>query len=169
MTTIADKIAEAIGKYHIGFMKKKVLKSLEEIEANTDPNEKYVAGVGAVSELNNKLMFPDGSGFYLDSQDGERGFNTDPARGADTFCPFKKSALLSGSVYLYGKDSVRSFTINFSGCSTLTYNGGGAIVTLDGVTASSAVTDMVITDKSHVLTFTVNRGVDAHISYAISN
>lgn len=33
-------------------------------------------------------MFPDGDQFYLDSKDGERGYNTDPARGADTFTPF---------------------------------------------------------------------------------
>lgn len=33
-------------------------------------------------------MFPDGTDFYLDVQDGVSGFNTDPARGADTFHPF---------------------------------------------------------------------------------
>ena len=41
-------------------------------------------------QLNNKLMFPSGTEFYLDEHDGERGYNTDPARGADTFCPFKQ-------------------------------------------------------------------------------
>ena len=40
--------------------------------------------------LNNKLMFPSGDQFYLDEKDGERGYNTDPARGADTFHPFRK-------------------------------------------------------------------------------
>ena len=34
-------------------------------------------------------MFPDGTEFYLDVKDGERGYNSDPARGADTFNPFK--------------------------------------------------------------------------------
>lgn len=43
-----------------------------------------------VLQLNNKLTFPDGSEFYLDVKDGERGYNTDPARGADTFVPFRK-------------------------------------------------------------------------------
>lgn len=33
-------------------------------------------------------MFPDGIGFYPDIQNGERGYNTDAARGADTFYPF---------------------------------------------------------------------------------
>lgn len=33
-------------------------------------------------------MFPDGTGFYPDTKDGVRGYNTDAARGADTFCPF---------------------------------------------------------------------------------
>lgn len=37
METIADKIVEAIGKYHKGFMQKKVLRTVEEIEATTDP------------------------------------------------------------------------------------------------------------------------------------
>lgn len=35
-------------------------------------------------------MFPDGTKFYPDIKDGERGFNTDAARGADTFIPFSK-------------------------------------------------------------------------------
>lgn len=35
-------------------------------------------------------MFPDGTAFYLDTKEGERGFNTDPQRGADTFFPFRK-------------------------------------------------------------------------------
>lgn len=33
-------------------------------------------------------MFPDGVGFYPDTKDGVRGYNTDAARGADTFRPF---------------------------------------------------------------------------------
>lgn len=38
--------------------------------------------------INSNISFPDGSGFYLDTQDGVRGYNTDAARGADTFYPF---------------------------------------------------------------------------------
>lgn len=55
MDSLAKKIADAIGKYHVGFMRKKVLKTVEEIEATTDQLEKYVAGADSVAELNNKL------------------------------------------------------------------------------------------------------------------
>ena len=51
--------------------------------------------------LNNNLMFPDGLKFYPDLQDGKRGFNTDPARGADTFFPFKHGlTFVTGSLIL---------------------------------------------------------------------
>ena len=40
------------------------------------------------------MKFPDGVGFYPDIQDGVRGYNTDPKRGADTFTPFKKTVNL---------------------------------------------------------------------------
>lgn len=39
-------------------------------------------------QINSNITFPDGSGFYLDTQDGVSGYNTDAARGADTFHPF---------------------------------------------------------------------------------
>lgn len=68
--------------------KSKVLKTLEEIDANT--NEENIAGATALKAVNNKLTFPDGSEFYLDTKDGERGFNTEATRGADTFVPFSK-------------------------------------------------------------------------------
>ena len=38
--------------------------------------------------LSSDLKFPDGTGFYPDVQNGQRGYNTDPARDADTFSPF---------------------------------------------------------------------------------
>ena len=34
------------------------------------------------------MTFPDGIGFYPDFQNGIRGYNTNAARGADTFVPF---------------------------------------------------------------------------------
>lgn len=46
------------------------------------------------NELSRDLKFPDGVGFYPDIQDGVRGYNTDPKRGADTFTPFKKAVNL---------------------------------------------------------------------------
>lgn len=58
MDSLAKKIADAIGKYHVGFMQKKVLKTIEEIEATTDPLEKYIAGAGPVDELYNNLFLP---------------------------------------------------------------------------------------------------------------
>ena len=64
-----------------------VLDTMEEIDANTDAGK--VAGALAVKELNSDIKFPDGVGFYPDIQEGVRGYNTDPARGADTFSPFK--------------------------------------------------------------------------------
>ena len=42
-----------------------------------------------IDALNRDLKFPDGVGFYPDIQDGVRGYNTDPKRGADTFIPFR--------------------------------------------------------------------------------
>lgn len=67
-----------------------ILDSKEEIEANTE--EGKIAGAMAVkgmfAELNDNLQFPDGVKFYPDVQNGVRGYNTDAARGADTFHPF---------------------------------------------------------------------------------
>lgn len=39
-------------------------------------------------------MFPDGTKFYPDIKNGISGYNTDPARGADTFHPFSQKKLL---------------------------------------------------------------------------
>ena len=88
METLSEIIIKAIEKYHVKFMKKKVLKTVEEVEANTDAADKYIAGAGVADELINKLMFPDGTAFYLDTHDGIRGYNTEATRGADTFSPF---------------------------------------------------------------------------------
>lgn len=59
------------------------------------------------TELNENLTFPDGTGFYPDEQDGQKGYNTSPNRGADTFFPFNNLSNLvnvyshSGSNYVY--------------------------------------------------------------------
>ena len=42
------------------------------------------------NELNDNMLFPDGVKFYPDVQNGVRGYNTDAARGADTFHPFSQ-------------------------------------------------------------------------------
>ena len=44
------------------------------------------------SSLADRTSFPNSEVFYPDYQDGKYGFNTDPNRGADTFCPFKSFA-----------------------------------------------------------------------------
>ena len=49
-------------------------------------------GMEQARVLSRDLKFPDGVGFYPDVQGGVRGYNTDPERGADTFCPFSDGA-----------------------------------------------------------------------------
>lgn len=51
-------------------------------------------GMEQARVLSRDLKFPDGVGFYPDIQDGVRGYNTDPKRGADTFTPFKNTVNL---------------------------------------------------------------------------
>ncbi len=64
----------------------KVLKTLEEVKANTSAEN--IVNANVAKELINNSMFPDGVKFYPDVQNGVRGYNTDAARGADTFYPF---------------------------------------------------------------------------------
>ena len=117
MEKLSEMIVKAIEKYHVKFMKKKVLKTVEEVEANTDAADKYIAGAGVADELINKLMFPDGTEFYLDVKDGERGYNSDPARGADTFSPFKRKP----QIVLIGSGNTTA-TKTFSATSIKGYN-----------------------------------------------
>lgn len=74
------------------------------------------------TQINSDLSFPDGVGFYPDVQDGVRGYNTDAARGADTFVPFKSKIhqqlyLVRG--YYDGNTLYGSATIYVSKYSTL--------------------------------------------------
>lgn len=48
-------------------------------------------------------MFPDGTKFYPDKQGEEYGFNTDPARGADTFRPFNRFKRITFTVNASGR------------------------------------------------------------------
>ena len=77
-----------------------VAKTLDDVNGVTDEN--VLAGALAVKELSSDIKFPDGAGFYPDIKDGQRGYNTDPARGADTFSPFSSVLGVSGifSAYL---------------------------------------------------------------------
>lgn len=84
MATLASMIADAIDRYHVLFMQKKVLKTVEEIEATTNPLGKYIAGAGAVDELYNNLVSrPD---WITDSTGKITGYKT--PGGADTVFPF---------------------------------------------------------------------------------
>lgn len=85
------------GQWYAALVDEMVLGTMEEIDANTDSGK--VAGALAVKELSSDIKFPDGAGFYPDIKDGQRGYNTDPARGADTFSPFSSiPELISSSV-----------------------------------------------------------------------
>lgn len=86
-------------------------------------------------ELTENITFPDGTGFYPDEQDGVRGYNTDPGRGADTFVPFKKSPILIGSrsgngtinctsINGYEKLSANDFLISITKYNTSVTGGG---------------------------------------------
>ena len=65
--------------------------------ATADDLKNKVPEANAVKELNDSLSFPDGVGFYPDVQDGVRGYNTSPERGADTFSPFKRGIVVIGT------------------------------------------------------------------------
>lgn len=84
-------------KLNLKIDKTKVLTTVEQVSANT--NAENIAGATVAKELINNLMFPDGTRFYPDVHDGKRGYNTDAARGADTFVPFKRGlTFVTGSV-----------------------------------------------------------------------
>lgn len=74
--------------------------------ANMNDMEQRIAdGFSAAEAANNQLSsdikFPDGAGFYPDIKDGQRGYNTDPARGADTFSPFSSITSVDGNFSAY--------------------------------------------------------------------
>ena len=96
MSTLSEFIVDIIKKYHNAFIKKRILKTTEEVSACT--NQKNLPSAVVVGELINDLMFPDGTRFYPDKQNGKYGFNTSPTRGADTFSPFKGTVLYLGTV-----------------------------------------------------------------------
>lgn len=86
----------------------KVLNSKEEIEANTSEN--MIAGATSVKELYSSLE-SNNEHFYYDVQNGVRGFNTDPARGADTFHPFNR---INGEIVYNPSGLVKNYTLNAS-------------------------------------------------------
>lgn len=80
------------------FVKKRdILKTMEEVSANKDADK--VVGPEAVKELSNDLK-ANGSQFHFDYHNGQWGFNTDPARGADTFIPFNHGLIALEQKYI---------------------------------------------------------------------
>lgn len=100
MKNIAEQIVEGLSKFYVGFQNRRVLKTMEEIEANTD--EQNIPSALLLGELYNKLMFPSGTEFFLDEHDGERGYNTSATRGADTFVPFRRTDIVMEYMFANG-------------------------------------------------------------------
>ncbi len=76
--TIADKIVDGLEKYHKGFVKSKILRTMEEVEANT--NETNLVSAPVIRELNDNLV----SNIYV----GTDGKLHKVQGGADTVLPF---------------------------------------------------------------------------------
>ena len=81
MKNIAEQILEGLSKFYVGFQNRRVLKTMEEIEANTD--EQNIPSALLLGEINNKLMHGNlsfdytGGKLYAEIKDG-----------ADTVTPF---------------------------------------------------------------------------------
>lgn len=80
--------------------------------------------------LNNKLMFPSGDQFYLDEHDGERGYNTDPARGADTFRPFNRFKKITFTVNASGRGVYGNYQVYPRATATITVDLRAKTVTI---------------------------------------
>lgn len=114
---VKKKILDALDRFLL-ILREKTLQTLEEIEANT--SEGYWAGADAVDALNNKLTFPDGSEFYLDEKDGERGYNTSSTRGADTFVPFNRFKKITFTVNASGRGVYGNYQVYPRATATIT-------------------------------------------------
>lgn len=73
-----------------------ILDTEEEIEANTDTGK--ATGALVAKQLISELS-ANGNRFYFDYKDGRYGYNIDPARGADTFSPFRGKIEISEWAY----------------------------------------------------------------------
>lgn len=92
-----------------------VLNTSEEVEANVD--EKKVTGALVTKQLISELS-ANGNRFYFDYKDGRYGYNIDPARGADTFSPFRGKIEISEWAYQINGGST-SLVINTANNRTL--------------------------------------------------
>ena len=105
-TTAKNNLVAAINEI---YSRGEPLDTLEEIDANTD--EGKAAGALAVKTLDGNLK-ANGNRFIYDYQNGQYGYNTDPARGADTFHPFNNGATPLVPILSSDNNNVISDTVN---------------------------------------------------------
>ena len=142
--TLATKIADALGKYHKGFFTKRVLKTTEEVEANTNP--KNLPSALVVGELINDL-----NGYsFGETDDGEPGYRKP---GADTVTPFSKGVVeyIDSSIVVKSRtDDVASLAKSYAATKrgtllifcTITYTKGKSNrVTLNGAEIQPSYTE----------------------------
>lgn len=84
------KVDYAVGDYTIRNNKVWKFTTAHPAGAWDESHVKATKILSEARELTENLTFPDGTGFYPDEQDGQKGYNTSPNRGADTFFPFSK-------------------------------------------------------------------------------
>ena len=97
MKNIAEQILEGLSKFYVGFQNRRVLKTMEEIEANTD--EQNIPSALLLGEINNKLAH--GRVELVVNEDGTLGYKLD---GADTVTPFSSGTYrvtLGGTLSLH--------------------------------------------------------------------
>lgn len=103
-TTAKNNLVAAINEiYARGVVD--ILDTEEEIEANTDAGK--ATGALVTKQLISELTANE-TKFYFDFQNEQWGFNTDPARGADTFHPFRSAPIDCGTY---------AATMNYAGSS----------------------------------------------------
>ena len=120
-----------------------------------------------INALNTSLLqhstFPSGVGFYPDEQDGVKGFNTDPQRGADTFTPFSSGKYLyhigkfgdtySNGIYKSSPNSdVTRWNINASTISS--------VMPTDNLSRTLQFDTPIITTKDTIVVVNSNLGID---------
>ena len=100
-------------------------------------SSRIAASAKSVNQLSNDLAFPDGTKFYPDKQNGKYGFNTDPARGADTFSPFNQCKLdLHIEGYANNNQTICRFNVKNIDSIEIAHYGEGTIGIYDSVTGS---------------------------------
>lgn len=155
--TLATVIADAIGKYHKGFFTKRVLKTVEEVEANT--NVKNLPSAVVVGELINDL----GGYSFGETSDGKPGYRKP---GADTVTPFSSLQKDGGtfSVSVLGHQ-VKNVTVNFQKPFKNVPDFGGYVLT--GSQTGLAVGKIVSISKTSCTFGVVNRDVDTTLTETV--